>query len=83
MKTEIALMRRDNGATIAIESFEGDDWASALKAALYFLRLEIFPYWNYGQLDMSILSDDAQLAIAMRTIALVWGWCDDALPGRI
>jgi hypothetical protein len=83
MKTEIALMRRDTGATIAIESFSGDDWATALKAALYWLRIEIFPYWQYGQLDMSILSDDTQLAIAMQTIALVWGWCDGALPERL
>lgn len=83
MKTEIALMWRATGATIAIETFEGEDWSAALKAALYFLRLEIFPYWSYGQLDMSILSDDTQLATAMQTIALVWGWCNDALPERL
>lgn len=83
MKTEIALMRRDTGATIAIREFSGEDWADALKAALYWLRIEVFPYWQYGQLDMSILSDDAHLATAMQTIALVWGWCEDALPERL
>jgi hypothetical protein len=83
MTTEIALMQRDTGATIAIESFSGDDWRDATKAALYWLRIEVFPYWQYGQIDMSILSDDTQLATAMQTIALVWGWCSDALPERL
>lgn len=83
MKTEIALMRRDTGATITIQKFSGEDWRAVTKNALYFLRIEVFPYWQYGQIDMSILSDNTELATAMQTIALVWGWCSDALPERL
>jgi hypothetical protein len=29
------------------------------------------------------IADDAQLATALQTIALAWGWCDGALPERL
>lgn len=83
MTGTITLTRLDTGVVLAEQTFSGDDWAAALKAALYWLRLEVFPYWPYGGLAMDCIADDAQLATALQTIALVWGWCDGALPERL
>lgn len=83
MTATITLTRLDTGARLTEQTFSDDDWAAVLKAALYFLRIEIFPYWQYGQLAMDGIADDAQLATALQTVALIWGWCEGALPERL
>lgn len=71
----VTLTNRETGEHVGtyIPSSKGS-WEMVAREILYFLRLEINPYWNYGDLIMTSDATQPELIGAIYAISPAFGW---------